>query len=59
MNFSKLTLIEIRDLIASGKVSSEEVVTFFAEKSAQNSNLNAIVEVFDDAVENARKIDEK
>ena len=54
MDFSKLSLIEIKDKIANKEVTSEEVVKFFLSKCEEKKDLNAFVEIFDDAVENAK-----
>ena len=59
MDYSKLTLIEIKDGIASGKFSSEEVTKHFINVCHEKRNLNAIVEIFDDAIEQAKIVDEK
>ena len=59
MDFSKLSLIEIKDKIANKEVTSEEVVKFFLAKCEEKKDLNAFVEIFDDAVENAKIVDKK
>ena len=59
MDYSKLTLIEIKDGIASGKFSSEEVTKFFIDACHAKRELNAVIEVFDDAIEMAKAVDEK
>lgn len=59
MDFSKLTVIEIRDGIKNGKFSSEEVVKFFIDKCEEKKDLNAVIEVFGDALDRAKKIDKK
>lgn len=59
MDYSKLTLIEIKDGIASGKFSSEEVTRHFISVCEAKKDLNAMIEIFDDAIENAKKVDEK
>lgn len=59
MDYSKLTLIEIKDGIASGKFTSEEVTKHFISVCEEKRNLNAMIEVFDDAIEMAKAVDEK
>lgn len=59
MDYSKLTLIEIKDGILSGKFTSEEVTKFFISECEKKKDLNAVIEVFDDAIEKAKEIDEK
>lgn len=59
MDYSKLTLIEIKEGIASGAFTSEEVVKHFLSVCEAKKDLNAIVEIFDDAIDQAKAIDEK
>ena len=59
MDYSKLTLIEIKDGIASGKFSSEEVTKHFIKVCEAKKDLNAMIEIFDDAIEMAKAVDEK
>ncbi len=59
MDFSKLTLIEIKDGIASGKFSSEEVTKHFIGVCQEKRELNAMIEIFDDALSLAKAVDEK
>lgn len=59
MDYSKLTLIEIKDGIANGAFSSEEVVKHFIGVCNEKKDLNAIVEVFEDALTQAKIVDEK
>ena len=46
MHLEKLSLIEIRDLIAGKKVSSEEAVKFFIRQCEDMADLKAVVEMF-------------
>ncbi len=57
--FDKMTVQELADGIRSQKYKSEEIVRFFAEKCEKFAKFNAIIEVFDDVFDKARKIDEK
>lgn len=59
MDYSKLTLLEIRDGILSGKFTSEDVVRFSIKKCEEKKDLNAVVEIFYDAIDRAKEIDEK
>ncbi len=59
MDYSKLTIFEIRDGIVNKKFSCKSVVEFFIEKCKEKKELNAIIEVFSDAVKLAEKIDKK
>ena len=59
MEFSKLTIQELRDGIISQKFTSEEVVKYFIKKCEKHKNLNAIIEVFADSVDKAKEIDQK
>lgn len=59
MDYSKLTLIEIKDGIASGKFTSEEVTKHFLNVCHEKRDLNAMVEIFDDAIEIAKSVDQK
>ena len=60
MDITKLTLIEIRNKIASGYFSASEVVKATLENIEKNKDLNAIIAVnYDDAIESARKADGK
>lgn len=59
MDYSKFTLIELVDGIKKGRFSSESVVEFFISKCEEKKDLNAVIEVFDDAIEKARAIDRR
>ena len=59
MDYSKLTLIEIKDGILSGKFTSEEVTKHFISVCEAKKDLNAMIEVFDDAIKQAKAVDEK
>ena len=55
----KLGVIETAKLIKDKKVSCVDVVKAYIENIDANKKLNAVVEVFDDAIENAKIVDEK
>ena len=59
MDYSKLTLFEIRDGILKSEFLAEKVVQFFIEKCEEKKDLNAMIEVFDDVLEKAREIDRR
>ncbi len=59
MNFSELTVLQIKDLIANKKVTSEEVVKHFIKVCEDKKVLNAVVEIFYDAIDRAKEIDQK
>lgn len=59
MDYSKFTLLELRDGIASGKMSSEEIVRFFIKQCEDKKDLNAMIEIFYDAIDRAKEIDVK
>lgn len=55
----KLGVIETAKLIKDKKVSCVDVVKAYIENIEANKKLNAVVEVFDDAIENAKIVNEK
>ena len=59
MQFEKLSLLEIVDLLKNGKVTSQELTKYFIDKTEEKKDLNAIIEVFSDAMQNAEIADEK
>lgn len=59
MDYSKFSLLELRDGIASGKMSSEEIVRFFIKQCEDKKDLNAMIEIFYDAIDKAKEIDAK
>lgn len=59
MQFEKLSLLEIVDLLKNGKVTSQELTKYFIDKTEEKKDLNAIIEVFGDAMQNAEIADEK
>ena len=54
-----LGIMDTYELITSGKVSAEEVCKAYLDQIEKCSGKNAILEVFEDALENAKKVDEK
>ncbi|MBO5395021.1 MAG: Asp-tRNA(Asn)/Glu-tRNA(Gln) amidotransferase subunit GatA [Clostridia bacterium] len=59
MKFEELSLQELVEGITSQKFLSESVVKYFIEQCEKHSDLNAIIEVFDDAIAKAKALDEK
>ena len=56
MDYSKFSLLELRDGIASGKMSSEEIVRFFIKQCEDKKDLNAMIEIFYDSIDKAKEI---
>lgn len=54
-----LGIIETRDLILSKQCSAEEVARLYLNQIEKFKDKNAVLEVFDDAIDCAKKIDEK
>ena len=59
MDYSKMSIFEIREGVAHKGFSAESVVKYFISKCEELKNLNAVIEVFDDAIMLAKKLDEK
>ena len=59
MKFEELSLLEIVDLLHSQKVSSEELTQYFIDRINDIKELNAVLEIYDDAIEQAKIADEK
>lgn len=59
MKFEELSLLEIVDLLHSQKVSSEELTQYFIDRINDRKELNAVLEIYDDAIEQAKIADEK
>ena len=59
MEIIKLSALEIREKILSGELSSQEVTTAFIDQINKNQKYNAVLEVFDDAILQAKTMDEK
>ena len=54
-----MTVLELVQSIKDKKVTAEEVVKFYIDNCKKNEKYNAVVEVFDDALAQAKKVDEK
>lgn len=59
MNIGELSLIELCNAIAEKKLSSYEVTKYYIDKCHEKADLNAVLEIFDDALDKAREMDEK
>lgn len=59
MEYKDLTIFEIVEGIKSQQFTSESVVKYFIDRCREYEYLNAIIEVFDDAISQAKLIDEK
>ncbi len=59
MSIIELSAIEIREKIKSGELTCVEVVKAFLDRIEETKEYNAILEVFDDAIEQAKLMDEK
>lgn len=57
MDFLKLSLKELSDGVKTQKFTSEDVVKFFINRMEQFKEYNAIIEIFDDAILQAKEID--
>ena len=58
MDYSKLSMKEISDLLQSKKVTSTELVKFYFERIKKYADKNAVLEIFEDALEIAKQKDE-
>lgn len=59
MDFLKMSIKQISDGVKKQDFSAEEVVKFFIDRIEKYKEYNAIIEVFDDAEQKAKAIDEK
>lgn len=59
MKFEDLTLTELVKLIKEKKVTSEELTTHFISRCEEKKDYNAVLEIFDDALERAKEMDKK
>lgn len=58
IDLKKLTISQAKEFLHSGCVSARELVElYFEEISKKNKSLNAYLEVFDDALDEAKKVD--
>ncbi len=59
MELHELSLFEIREEIVTEKISAVDVTKYFIERCEKKKDLNAVVEIFYDAIERAEEIDKK
>ena len=59
IEFDKMGIEELVAGIKAQKFKSEEILRFFIEKCEKKHEFNAIIEIFDDALQKARDIDDK
>ncbi|MDD5032746.1 MAG: Asp-tRNA(Asn)/Glu-tRNA(Gln) amidotransferase subunit GatA [Candidatus Pacebacteria bacterium] len=60
MDLSELSIKKAHELLKTGEISSRELSVFYLENiKKRNSDINAYLEVFDDVMEKAEKIDEQ
>ena len=59
MDILDLSVIELADMIKKQELTSEQVVKTYIKQIEDKKKLNAVIEVFDDAIEKAKAIDEK
>ena len=59
MEIIKLSAIKIRDKVLSGEMTCEQVVNAFLTQIDKYKQYNAVLETFDDAIQNARLMDQK
>ena len=58
MDYSKLSMKEIIDLLQTKKVTSTELVKFYFDRIKKYADKNAVLEIFEDALEIAKQKDE-
>lgn len=59
MKFEELSLLEIVELLHSQKVSSLNITQYFIDRINDRKELNAVLEIFEDALDQAKIADEK
>ncbi len=59
MEYNTLSLLEHIDLLKRGKVTSEELTKYYISKCKEMEKYNAVLEIFDDAIDTAKAMDEK
>ena len=59
MDIGKLSLIELAKAISEQKLTSYEVTKYYIERCQEKSDLNALLEIFDDSLDRASEMDEK
>ncbi len=59
MEITKLSAVELRNSILNKKLSCYEVANAFIENIKKHEKYNAVLEIFDDALQNAKSMDDK
>ncbi len=59
MRFEEMTLVKLVKLVKERKVTSEELTKYFIARCEEKKKYNAVLEVFEDAIERAREMDKK
>ncbi len=59
MQYEKYSLLQLVDMIKTHKVTSEELTRYFVARCEEKKRYNALLEIFDDAIENAKAMDKK
>lgn len=59
MKIDELSLIDLAKAISEQKITSYDATKFYIEKCEERKDLNAILEIFDDALDKAKEMDEK
>src|SRR3989344_4134435 len=60
MNFNNLTIKKARKLLADKEISARELTAYFSKIiEEKNKDINAYLEVFDDALNEAEKLDKE
>ena len=59
MDIKDLSLIELAKAIASRKITSVQATEYYINKIKEKADLNAVLEIFDDALSQASLMDEK
>ena len=58
-DFTQLTVKELVEGIKTQKFTSEDVVSFYISQCEKKQDLNAVLEIFYDAIEKAKEVDSK
>lgn len=59
MEYEKLSLVQLVQMVKDHKVTSEELTRYFIARCEEKKQYNAVLEVFDDAIERAKVMDKK
>lgn len=59
MDIGSLSLVELSAAIREKRLSSYDVTKYYIDKCHEKAELNALLEIFDDALDKAKEMDEK